>query len=344
MKPLVTKGWNRDIIKEYRSGKLPILTINMTRECNLDCIYCHTDAGEKDKNELNSREWIKIIDESKELGNEVLWIGGRGEPLLDRAFEDVIKHANDIGLTTILNTNGTLITKDKAKFLYENNVSPEVKIISFDEDIYDYLAGTKGKLPFLRQGLKNMIETGYGQIIEETDDSRVTRISGMLLLAKPAYKSMPEVFKFCAENNFTPSISDVVAAGRVVKNRNLEELKLTEKENEKLLEKGSKIMGYPLKGGFEDCHIQYGVFVQNNGHLIVDRFGMSCDVCDYEGRRSIGNLRGISLKEGWELIKNERKKNEKYISRAYDEFRCYSNKCFSACPMALQSQKDYYSE
>ncbi len=342
-KPLVTKGWDRDIVKEYKSGKLPILTINMTRECNLKCIYCHTDAGEKDPNELTGDEWKRVIDESVELGNEVLWIGGRGEPLLDPAFEDVVKHANSQGLTTILNTNATLLNKRRARFLYENNVSPEVKIVSFREKPYDYLAGIRGWNSYMQLGLLNLLQEGYGEIVNETDDARITRIAGMMLLAKPAYKSIPDVLKFCNKYNLTPVINEIVAAGRVIKNRNLDELRLSSGESAEVAKQGSKIMGFPLARGYSDCEIQYGMFVQNNGDLIVDRLGMSCDVCDYQGKWPIGSVRETTLKDGWKRIKDERKKNRDAINTTYDEFRsCAADRC-AACPMMLQSQKDYYA-
>ena len=66
MKQLVTKGWDRDILGEYESGNLPILTINMTGECNYSCLYCHTDAGEQDTDELSLNEWKRIIDEGRQ--------------------------------------------------------------------------------------------------------------------------------------------------------------------------------------------------------------------------------------------------------------------------------------
>lgn len=341
MKKLLMKGWDRDILASYKDEKLPLLTVNMTGKCNFKCDYCHTDAGEKDPGELDAKTWKRILDESAALGNEVFWIGGKGEPLLDEAFEDVIIHANKKGLTTILNTNGTLISENVAKFLYDNNVSPEVKLLTFDEKAYDRLAGVKGQLPKLQKGLDNLLKAGYGKIINETEDARITRASGMLMLIKPAYNSMDDVFKFCRDNYFAPTISGVVAAGRVVKNKNLDELALSVQEDKKLLKRASEIMGYQLDKGFDGCHIQYGLFVQNNGDLIVDRFGMSCDVCDYQGRRTIGNLKEMSLEEGWKRIKEERKGNDEKLKESYKEFNCYSSDCFAVCPMALQSQKDY---
>ncbi|MBU4245908.1 MAG: radical SAM protein [Nanoarchaeota archaeon] len=341
-KPLVTRGWDKDILAKYELGDVPLVMGNMTNQCNYNCIYCHTDAGKKDENELNADEWIRILDESKELGNEVFWIGGKGEPILDNAFRKVIRHADDIGLTTVLNTNGSLITKKRAKLLYNNNVSPEVKIISFDEDVYDYLSGTIGNLPALRKGLNNLIKAGYRKIVDETDDARITRMSGMLLMAKPAYQSMPDVFRYCDRNNFAPVVSDVVASGRVVKRGNLDELKLSDEEKKNIWELGSEIMSYPLNKGIEECQIQYGIVVQNNGDLIIDTYGMSCDVCDYYGRRVAGNLREISLKEGWEIIKEERKRNETARKIAYDQFKEECSACLASCPMAHKSQKDYY--
>jgi MoaA/NifB/PqqE/SkfB family radical SAM enzyme len=344
MKQLVTKGWDRDILADYQSGKLPMVMFNLTRRCNFECVYCHTDAGEADSNELTLEQWKSVTDEVAELGSPVIWIGGRGEPVLDNAFEGLIKYIHEKGLTTILNTNGSLVTKGVAKLLYENDVSPEVKIVSFDEKAYDYLAGVKGKLPRMKQGLKNLIEAGYNQIIGETDDYRLVRAAGMMLLAKPAYASIPEVLRFCRENNFTPVVSDVVAAGRVITNRNLEELQLSRKENKKLADKAAKIMGFPIERGYKDCHIQYGLVIQNTGDFMVDRFGMSCDVCDYQGKRSLGNARGMSVKEAWKAVKAERERNKKAIEKAYERFRGRDPDCFSACPMMIQSKEDYFAQ
>lgn len=341
MKPLITKGWDGNILKEYEIGNLPLLMGNMTRGCNYKCIYCHTDAGEKESDELTADEWIPILDESAESGSEVFWIGGRGEPLRDEALEPVIRHADDLGITTILNTNGSMITKKWADFFYSHNVSPEVKIISFDEAVYDYMAGIKGMFPSLKKGLRNLIDAGYGTILEETDDARITRIGGLTLLAKPAYESIPKVIRYCCDNNFSPVISDVVASGRVVKNRNLEKLMLSGEEKKHVLEIAEEIMGYPLSKGAEECLIQYGMVVQNNGDVIVDRYGMSCDVCDYKGRRVIGNVRDISLKDGWKIIKKEREKYREQLKAAYQEFKQCPD-CLASCPMALQSRKDYF--
>lgn len=342
-KPLVLKGWDRDIKDQYESGILPHLMINMTKECNLGCIYCHTDAGEAAPDEIKADEWKRVINESFDLGNKILWIGGAGEPLLDNGFKETVEHAHSKGMTTILNTNGTLIGNEMARFLYEHNVSLEVKIATFNENVYDYLCDKKSFFPKMRQGLRNLLEAGYGRF-EEREEHRLTRIGGMILLCKPAYESLPEVFEYCNVHNLAPVISGVVAAGRVVKNRNLEELKLTQKENEKLFAEANKIMGYNIEGGFDECNIQFGMVVQYNGDILVDRYGMSCDVCDYQGRKSLGNVRKISLEEGWKRVKEERERNSALIKSAYEEFDECPDNCFAGCPMVLQSEMDYFEK
>lgn len=338
-KPLVTKGWE-GILERYESGKVPIVMINMTGLCNYKCVMCHTGAGKKDKNELDADEWNGILDQSKKMGNKISWIGGKGEPLLDSAFKDMIIHANDIGLTTILNTNGSLINEKCAKFLYQHDVSPEVKIISFNENVYDYLSGTIGNLPKLRTGLDNLIKAGYGKEIKETNDSRITRISGMLLLEKHALEFMPDVFKYCNKNNLTPVISDIVASGRVIELENLYELMLTNEEKKEIYRKGSEIMGYSLNERMGECEIQYGIVIQNNGDIMVDPWGMSCDVCNCPESQVVGNLHNMSLKEGWKLINEKRKENEEARKSAYKMFREECSVCPS-CSTVYNTQKHY---
>ena len=65
---------------------------------------------------------------------------------------------------------------------------------SFDKEIYNLLAGKPKDSEvydnFIK-GLKALKEVGYGK----TDKNRVTRMSAMILLAKPSYKGLEEVFE-----------------------------------------------------------------------------------------------------------------------------------------------------
>jgi len=340
-KPLVLRGWDMDLKGSYiETGKPPILTLNMTGACNLKCAYCHTDAGERNPNEMSIEDYKSVIDQAINLGVKVVWIGGKGEPTIDPKFREVVEYVNSYDTPLILNTNATMIDEELAKFMHSHKVYPEVKILSLDEAIYDLASGVEGSYSTMRRGLNNLLEAGYGSEIEESGDVRITDIAGMMLLAKPFYDSIPTVLQYCKDHNMMPTISDVVASGRVVKNRNLGELKMLEDQVLKIHKIGSEIMDYPLEVGVKECGIQYGLYVQNTGEILVTREGMSCDVCDYFGGKSMGSVKKVSLGNAWENIKERRRENEAVIRQLNDESKeCKT--CLGGCAASVRSHKEY---
>ncbi|MBU0754278.1 MAG: radical SAM protein [Planctomycetes bacterium] len=93
----------------------PILaTIELTRRCNLHCRDCVSHHPENPNDDESS--WKQIIREL--AAAEVVALGFTGgEPLLLPYFERLASLAARSGLVTHLNTNGTLITTDRAKSL-----------------------------------------------------------------------------------------------------------------------------------------------------------------------------------------------------------------------------------
>ena len=346
MKPLVADGWDFDYLEKYLEGKVPILTINMTGKCNYACPYCSTNAGVKDKYELNAAEWIDIIKDSHALGTEVIWIAGKGEPLLDSAFKEVVEYANSLNMTTILNTNASLIDQEMATFLYDNHVVPEIKMVSLNEKIYDELSGKKNTYDNFINGVDNLLDAGYGQIIRETEDARITNCSGLVLLAKPALESLPEVFQYCKEQNIAPTVSDVVATGRIIQLQNLNDFILSDEENRRLNKKASEIMEYPFESGLQECYINLGLFVLNNGDLVVNQYGMSCDICCPKSKVVIGNLKEMTVADGWKKIKDMRAQNEVQIIKKYQTESNPSDSnqdgSFGSCVTSDDTQNRYF--
>lgn len=66
--------------------------------------------------EIDSIKKESIIKKINELGITKLTISG-GEPLLDRDFRNIVTLANSLGMKILIQTNGTLITEELARFL-----------------------------------------------------------------------------------------------------------------------------------------------------------------------------------------------------------------------------------
>jgi radical SAM protein with 4Fe4S-binding SPASM domain len=86
-----------------------LISWNLTKKCNLRCPHCYLDAGEASENELTTAECLRLLDDMKALGTEMLILTG-GEPLLRRDIYDISRAASDLGLWVVMGTNGVLVT------------------------------------------------------------------------------------------------------------------------------------------------------------------------------------------------------------------------------------------
>ena len=100
----------------------PVVVWNTTRTCNLSCIHCYSDSCNKRyPNELSTDEAKKMLGGLARFKVPVLLFSG-GEPLLRKDIFQLNSFAKDLGLRTVLSTNGTLITKKLASRIKEQRI------------------------------------------------------------------------------------------------------------------------------------------------------------------------------------------------------------------------------
>jgi radical SAM protein with 4Fe4S-binding SPASM domain len=91
--------------------------------CNLRCPICLMSArgaGESPAESLSLAEVLGFIDEGAEEGQRSMGFGGLWEPLLFPSLPETVAYGRDKGLVDAhLNTNGTLLTRAKARDLIE---------------------------------------------------------------------------------------------------------------------------------------------------------------------------------------------------------------------------------
>lgn len=96
----------------------------ITKRCNLSCIHCISNTGEKQ--EFNTINALKTINILNNLGCRELYITG-GEPLIKKDFFKILKKAKEYKFKIGLLTNGTLINnkniKEIKKYINETGIS-----------------------------------------------------------------------------------------------------------------------------------------------------------------------------------------------------------------------------
>jgi len=121
----------------------PFLILSITSNCNLKCAGCYAAAtgtlcNEKSKKSLNVEQWIRIIQEAKELGVFAFIIAG-GEPFLMPNLLRISEEFKD--RLFLIFTNGTILkTQDIEKLKQLRNTIIMVSIEG-DQDLTDSRRG-----------------------------------------------------------------------------------------------------------------------------------------------------------------------------------------------------------
>lgn len=84
--------------------------IEITNACNMKCKHCMNGSGKNAKEGLKKEDILKLIDELYENKTEEIYISG-GEPLLYPYIDEVILHANSLGIKVTLATNALEVPK-----------------------------------------------------------------------------------------------------------------------------------------------------------------------------------------------------------------------------------------
>jgi radical SAM protein with 4Fe4S-binding SPASM domain len=142
-----------------QSETLDGVYFNLTKRCNLRCVYCYTSAGDRNIGEKDLNFWIKIIDQLVEINNKATINFTGGEPTLYNNFWDIVKYAKDRGLKLTLITNGTNFKEEDIKKYIENFSSVEISIDSLREEINSLTRG-KNSLFTSQRFVDALIENG----------------------------------------------------------------------------------------------------------------------------------------------------------------------------------------
>lgn len=139
---------------ERRTVK-PIVVYNCTPKCNLRCVHCYSSSEQSSCGKTLSTEQAKeLIDKIAAFGCPVLLFSG-GEPLLREDLFELLAYAKAQGVRTVLSTNGTLITDERAKQLSELNLSYAGISIDGPQDIHDRFRATDGAFQSTLEGIAN---------------------------------------------------------------------------------------------------------------------------------------------------------------------------------------------
>ncbi len=182
-----------EISASRKNGGLLSMELELSRACNLRCIYCYASSGQALKNELTQEEIFEVIDHATELGAKKIIVLGGGEPLMYPNLFEIIDYIISKGVKVDLFTNGTLIDNDTAKKLFQRNVSISMKMNSRNPKIQDELAGKKGTFTAIEKGLQAFRQAGY------PDENHTFGIE--TIVCRQNYDELPDLWRWARKRS-----------------------------------------------------------------------------------------------------------------------------------------------
>jgi len=145
---------------QFSKDKKPVVVWNMTQRCNLKCVHCYARSEDISyDNELNHEQCLAMIDDLAQFGVPVLLFSG-GEPLVHPRLIEYAQYAVSKGMRAVISTNGTLITKEKARKLKEIGLSYVGISLDGMEETHDKFRGVKGTFKKAMEAIENCQEAG----------------------------------------------------------------------------------------------------------------------------------------------------------------------------------------
>jgi Fe-coproporphyrin III synthase len=173
---------------QFSKDKKPVVVWNMTRRCNLKCVHCYARSEDISyDNELNHEQCITMIDDLAEFGVPVLLFSG-GEPTVHPRLVEYAQYAVSKGMRAVISTNGTLITKEKAKILKEIGLSYVGISLDGLEETHDKFRGVKGSYKKVMAAIENCQQVGI-------------KVGLRFTINKRNVKDIPGIFDLLEEKN-----------------------------------------------------------------------------------------------------------------------------------------------
>jgi MoaA/NifB/PqqE/SkfB family radical SAM enzyme len=136
-----------------------ILVVHLLNQCNLSCKHCYMDATKKTDKLLPREMVLKILSEVEQLGIGTVYLSG-GEPFLYPWLSGVLRFASkQHGFSTIVSTNGTLISQADIDLLKDCGVGVNVSIDG-PADYHDQFRGSKGAFLRTSRNIVSMLDAG----------------------------------------------------------------------------------------------------------------------------------------------------------------------------------------
>jgi radical SAM protein with 4Fe4S-binding SPASM domain len=212
--PMIGAEFSRaDIEDAAQNGRLLSMEIEFSLLCNYRCRYCYVQQNGNTSRELAPEEIRDVILQAKALGARKIIILG-GEPMIYPRIMEMLTFIRDQGLKSELFTNGTSVSEENARRLYDLGVQVVLKMNSFDEKIQDELAGVKGAYKTIQNTFRNLRAAGF------PSEGHMMAVS--TIICGPNLPEITRLWGWLRDQKITPYFEIITPQGSARQNDGLE--------------------------------------------------------------------------------------------------------------------------
>lgn len=330
-RPIAGTEFSREEIDTVvREGRLLSIEVEMTRVCNLRCTYCYSSAGKPLPNELSLDEIRGVVAQAVALGARKIVVLGGGEPTLYPHLRELIDYLAGLPVTIELFTNGILIDRDLARFLYAKKVSVVVKRNAADAETQDRLAGVPGTFKRIQEGMACLFLAGYPDAEHG--------LGVQTIICRQNLEQIPALWRWARDRKIHPYFECMTTQGRASAHKDLdvsvEELHRVFKDLARIdaEEYGVEWAPHPPLAGSACSRHHYSMLVKSDG-TVYPCVGVEID---------LGNIRTTTLAE---IIRTHPVVND--LRHVYEKIKgscraCHHNgQCYGCRGNAFQMTGDY---
>lgn len=165
-------GW-ASLKREALEHDVPLVVhLELTRACNLNCVFCCTAQTGEAEAPLSLAEWSTVLADLRSLGCLILVLTG-GEPLVHPHFREVLLEARQRGFAVRLFTNGTLVDREMAQELGAVGLlAVELSLHGATAETHDRTTGAPGSFDAVWRAVDLLREAGL-RVLLKTPLSRL---------------------------------------------------------------------------------------------------------------------------------------------------------------------------
>ena len=205
---------NIDTLNEYSieqinkvaaGNRLLTMEIEPSMKCNYNCRYCYASHDNSNEHILSFEELVDVIKQAKELGAEKIIILG-GEPTIYPFFLNLLDFINSEGLQSEVFTNGSMITPELSKILFEKKVNVVLKLNSLNPKVMEFLTGRSDSLNNALNAIRCLKDAGY--------PGKNYLLGVSTVLCKQNFNEITDLWKWLKDQRITPYFEMITPQGK----------------------------------------------------------------------------------------------------------------------------------